>query len=121
VLKEIQGSVDSLAYVPGTHDQSSFDHLIVCDAGYYSYQWALALSRDVLTRLKKEGLLNPTTAAAWRDDVLSKGGGVDEETMVANFLGGGSERGRLHRLPERPGLRSGAVHALSRRGSSASR
>ncbi len=32
-------------------------------------------------------MLNPTTARAWRDDVLSKGGGEDEETMVAHFLG----------------------------------
>ena len=66
---------DSFAYVKGTHFQSSFGHLIGYDAGYYSYQWALSLSRDVLTRFRKEGLLNPTTAAAWRDEVLSKGGG----------------------------------------------
>ncbi len=57
------------------------------DAGYYSYQWALSLSRDVLTRFKKEGLLNPATAAAWRDEVLSKGGGADERSMVQAFLG----------------------------------
>src|SRR6185437_893673 len=87
VVEELQATNDSFAYVKGTHFQSSFGHLISYDAGYYGYQWALALSRDVLTRFQKEGLLNPTTAAAWRDDVLSKGGGVDEREMVKAFLG----------------------------------
>ncbi len=87
VVAEIQNSIDSFAYMPGTHIQSSFGHLIGYDAGYYSYQWALALARDSLTRFKKEGLLNTKTAASWRENVLSKGGGVDEKTMIANFLG----------------------------------
>lgn len=87
VVEEVQNATDSFAYVKGTHFQSTFGHLIGYDAGYYSYQWALALSRDVLTRFKKEGLLNATTAAAWRDEVLSRGGGIDERTMVTKFLG----------------------------------
>lgn len=87
VLEEVQNATDSFAYVRGTHFQSSFGHLIGYDAGYYGYQWALSLSRDALTRFKKEGLLNPTTAAAWRGGVLSRGGGEDERTMLAHFLG----------------------------------
>ena len=87
VLKEVQNAFDSFPYVEGTHFQSSFGHLVGYEAGYYGYQWALALSRDVLTRFKKEGLLNTTTAQAWRDEVLSKGGGMDERTMIAKFLG----------------------------------
>ncbi len=87
VVEEVQDATDSFVYVKGTHFQSSFGHLVNYDAGYYSYQWALALSRDVLTRFKKEGLDNPTTAASWREEVLSKGGGVDERSMVRAFLG----------------------------------
>jgi thimet oligopeptidase len=87
VLEEVQRESDQFAYVAGTHFQSSFGHLVGYDAGYYSYQWALSLSRDVLTRFKREGMLNPATARAWRDDVLSKGGGEDERAMVAHFLG----------------------------------
>jgi len=87
VLKEVQNAFDSFPYVPGTHFQSSFGHLVGYEAGYYGYQWALALSRDVLTRFKKEGLLNTKTAQAWRDEVLSKGGGMDERAMIAKFLG----------------------------------
>ena len=87
VVQELQDSIDSFGYVKGTHFQSSFGHLIGYDAGYYSYQWALALSRDVLTRFRREGLFNKATAAAWRDQVLSRGGGTDERAMVQAFLG----------------------------------
>jgi thimet oligopeptidase len=87
VVEEVQKASDPFAYVKGTHFQTSFGHLIEYDAGYYSYQWALSLSRDVLSRFKKEGLLNPATAASWREEVLSKGGGIDERTLVARFLG----------------------------------
>ena len=87
VLEEVQRSSDAFRYVKGTHFQSSFGHLIGYDAGYYAYQWALSLSRDALTRFEKEGLMNPATAAAWREEVLSRGGGVDERTMIRRFLG----------------------------------
>ena len=87
VVEEVQKATDPFVFVKGTHFQSSFGHLIDYDAGYYGYQWALALSRDVLSRFTKEGLMNPATAASWRDEVLSKGGGIDERTLVARFLG----------------------------------
>ncbi|MGO9709017.1 MAG: M3 family metallopeptidase, partial [Polyangiaceae bacterium] len=93
VLRDLQKANDPFAYVPGTHFQSSFGHLVGYDAGYYSYQWAMSLSRDVLTRFGREGMLNKKTARAWRDDVLSKGGGEDEGEMVARFLGRAANEG----------------------------
>jgi thimet oligopeptidase len=87
IVEEVQGKTDVFPYVKGTHFQSSFGHLIGYDAGYYGYQWALSLSRDVLTRFRKEGLLNTATAEAWRTEVLSKGGGLDERATIARFLG----------------------------------
>ncbi|MFP6685692.1 MAG: M3 family metallopeptidase, partial [Polyangiaceae bacterium] len=74
-------------YVEGTHFQSSFGHLISYDAGYYGYQWALSLSHDVLSRFKREGLMNRATAADWRRHILSKGGSRDEASLVEAFLG----------------------------------
>ena len=53
VLAEVQNATDSFGFVKGTHFQSSFGHLIGYDAGYYGYQWALSLSRDVITRFNK--------------------------------------------------------------------
>jgi thimet oligopeptidase len=87
VVAEVQKANDPFAYVPGTHFQSSFGHLVGYDGGYYGYQWALSLSRDVLTRFKHDGMLNTKTARAWRDEVLSKGGGDDEKAMLTRFLG----------------------------------
>lgn len=87
VLEQIHDEHFSFAYVPGTHFQSSFGHLIGYDAGYYGYQWALALAYDVLSRFKKEGLLNAATAGDWRRMVLSKGGALDERKMIETFLG----------------------------------
>jgi thimet oligopeptidase len=87
IVEQVQRATDSFEYVKGTHFQSSFGHLVTYDAGYYGYQWALSLSRDVLTRFKKEGLLNTATARAWRNEVLAKGGGADEREMIARFLG----------------------------------
>lgn len=87
VMEEVQTKVDSFPYVKGTHGQTSFGHLITYDAGYYGYQWALSLTRDVLTRFRKEGLMNTTTTNAWRTEVLSKGGGIDPVDLVTRFLG----------------------------------
>ncbi|WP_437747876.1 M3 family metallopeptidase [Sorangium sp. So ce1504] len=87
VVEQAQRANESFAFVKGTHLQSSFGHLITYDAGYYGYQWALSLSRDVLTRFKQEGLLNPAVARAFRDEVLAKGGGVEAGALVTRFLG----------------------------------
>jgi thimet oligopeptidase len=78
---------DSFPYVEGTHFQSSFGHLVGYDAGYYGYQWALALSRDVLTRFSAAGLLDPKTAADYRARVLERGGSADADELVRDFLG----------------------------------
>ena len=103
VLGEVQNANDPFAYVQGTHFQSSFGHLVGYDAGYYGYQWALSLSRDVLTRFKKEGMLNTETARAWRDDVLSKGGGEDERAMVTRVPRARAEQRRVPPVPRGEG------------------
>lgn len=87
ILQSVHDKHFSFAYVPGTHFQSSFGHLIGYDAAYYGYQWALALAHDVLSRFKKEGLFNKKTAADWRMHVLEKGGSNDERQLIKAFLG----------------------------------
>lgn len=87
VLKEIHSQYQPFTFREGTHFQASFGHLVGYDAGYYGYQWALSLSRDVLTRFEKEGMMNEATARQWREAVLSKGGSEDETAMVEDFLG----------------------------------
>lgn len=87
VLAEINDAYTPFKYVEGTHFQASFGHLIGYDAGYYGYQWALSIAQDLFTRFKKEGLLNPKTAADYRKFVLAPGDSEDADKLVARFLG----------------------------------
>jgi thimet oligopeptidase len=87
LLAEINDAYTPFKYVEGTHFQASFGHLIGYDAGYYGYQWALSIAQDLFTRFKKEGLLNPKTAADYRASILAPGDTDDASNLVARFLG----------------------------------
>ena len=87
VFDQIMSETQSFAYLPDTHFQATFGHLMGYDAGYYGYQWALAIAQDVLTRFFEEGFLNPKVAADWRHAVLARGAGSDERELVRAFLG----------------------------------
>jgi thimet oligopeptidase len=87
VFGQVMAKTQSFSYLPGTHFQATFGHLMEYDAGYYGYQWALAIARDVLTRFDKEGFMNASVAGAWRKAVLEQGAGEDENKLVETFLG----------------------------------
>ena len=87
VLRELWAEWQPFALVEGTRFQATFGHLVGYDAGYYGYQWALSLSRDVLGRFAREGWLDPHPFRDFRDAILARGGGVDETEMVTRFLG----------------------------------
>ena len=87
VLQEVNDAYTAFKYVEGTHFQASFGHLIGYDAGYYGYQWALSIAQDLFTRFKKEGMLNPKTAADYRANILAPGSSEEESKLVAKFLG----------------------------------
>ncbi len=87
VLEEIQEAYTPFKYVPGTHFQGTFGHLVGYDAGYYGYQWALSIARDLFTRFEGSSMLDPKTAGEYRTMVLAKGGSMDEAELVKGFLG----------------------------------
>lgn len=87
VFTEVMDERQRFAYLPETHFQATFGHLMGYDAGYYSYQWALVIAQDVLTRFKSDGFLDEKAATDWRRMVLEQGAGEDENKLVERFLG----------------------------------
>ena len=87
ILAEVQAKYTPFKYVEGTHFQGTFGHLVGYDAGYYGYQWALSIARDLFTRFSAAGLLDPKTAADYRARVLERGGSADADELVRDFLG----------------------------------
>ena len=86
-VKDVWSKTMPFRYVEGTHFQATFGHLMEYDAGYYGYQWALAIARDLYSRFEKEGLMTPATALDYRAKVLAPGSSDDEGKLVEAFLG----------------------------------
>ena len=57
-------------------------------AGYYSYLWSAVLDADAFQAFKEKGdLFHPATAAAFRREILAKGGAGDAGAMYRAFRG----------------------------------
>ncbi len=79
--------ITSFPYTPGTHFQSGWGHLFGYDARYYGYLWSHVFGDDMFTRFEGAGLLNPELGAEYRRTVLERGGSVDSDQLVRDFLG----------------------------------
>ncbi len=78
------------AFVPGTHPQASFTHLMGGYEGtYYAYAWAKVYAMDMFTAFQKDGLQNPAVGARYRKDILAPARSVEPDVLVKNFLGRG--------------------------------
>ncbi len=65
---------------------ANFGHLTDYSSNYYTYQWSLAISKDLFSRFATAGLLDQETARAYRDTVLAAGGNADAATLIERFL-----------------------------------
>ena len=79
--------ITTFPYTPDTHFQSGWGHLFGYDARYYGYLWSNVFGDDMFTRFEDEGLLNPALGAEYRRTVLERGGSVDGDQLVRDFLG----------------------------------
>ena len=79
----IMPAVDGVAF------SGSFSHIFSggYSAGYYSYKWAEVLEADAFSLFKENGIFNTEVAASFRENILSKGGTMDETVIYRNFRG----------------------------------
>lgn len=66
---------------------TSFGHLTNYGAKYYGYLWSKVFALDLFAEIKKQGLLNPVIGTKYVQEVISKGGSCDPNTLLENFLG----------------------------------
>ena len=69
------------------HFYNSFGHLNGYSSNYYIYQWSRAISTDLFSRFKTQGLRDRQTADTYRRKVLAPGGSKPAAEAVADFLG----------------------------------
>lgn len=87
IYSKLMKKISLIPMTDGTHPEASFGHLMSgYEAGYYGYLWSEVISSDFFEEFKKNGILNPEVGKRYIDTVLSKGGSVDEEMQVNNFL-----------------------------------
>lgn len=80
--------ISLLPYHPGTFALASFGHLMGgYDAAYYGYMWSEVFGADMFSRFQAEGVTNPEVGRAYREEVIGRGGALDADEMLVNFLG----------------------------------
>ena len=72
----------------GTFPLASFGHIMGgYDASYYGYMWAEVFGDDMFSRFEEQGVTNPDVGRAYRTEVLGRGGSLDANELLLNFLG----------------------------------
>lgn len=66
---------------------ANFGHLTGYAAKYYGYLWSKVFALDLFETIAKEGLLNPEIGNRYVTEILSKGGSIDPNQLLKNFLG----------------------------------
>ena len=79
-----------LPEIPSRYRTPYFNHIWAggYSAGYYAYIWSEVLDSDAFQAfVEKKNLFHPATAAAFRKEVLSKGGTADAAQLYRAFRG----------------------------------
>jgi peptidyl-dipeptidase Dcp len=76
--------------IPSRYRTPYFNHIWAggYSAGYYAYIWSEVLDSDAFQAfVEKKNLFHPATAAAFRKEVLEKGGTADAAQLYRAFRG----------------------------------
>ena len=80
-------AITGFEFPEGTHFQAGFGHLFGYDAGYYGYLWSKVFGDDMFTRFEESGLEDAAVGRDYRRLILERGGVVDGDALVRDFLG----------------------------------
>lgn len=85
----IEGNeISLLPFHEGTFSLAGFGHLMGgYDASYYGYMWSEVFGADMFSRFEAEGVTNPDVGRAYREEIIGRGGALDADDMLVNFLG----------------------------------
>jgi thimet oligopeptidase len=83
----LQEQYTPFRHVEDTYFHESFGHLEGYSAIYYTYMWSLVIAKDLFTRFRKDGLMDPTEARRYRRSILEPGGSLPAAELVRDFLG----------------------------------
>jgi thimet oligopeptidase len=87
---ELKAQLTPLPALAGTLPEAGFGHLMSgYDAGYYGYLWSLVYAQDMFSVFEKGGLESPTVGMRYRKDILERGGLVEPDVLMHDFLGRG--------------------------------
>ena len=86
---EASAMTNLLRRVPGCCTATNFSHIFGGGyaSGYYGYKWAEVLDADIFSRFKHDGIFNQKTSAAFRNEILSRGGSEHPAALFRNFMG----------------------------------
>jgi len=88
LMKKLYNStINTLEFCPENHMYAAFGHLTEYGPKYYGYLWSKVFALDLFDVIKKEGLRNPIIGKRYVDQVIGRGGSVDPNILLENFLG----------------------------------
>lgn len=87
--KEALKSSNVIPSIPEACISTSFSHIFSggYSAGYYSYKWSVVLEADAFSLFKEKGIFSTEVSHSFRDNILSKGCGEDEDVLYRRFRG----------------------------------
>jgi thimet oligopeptidase len=85
---KLEKELTPLPGLPGTVPEAGFGHLMGgYDAGYYGYLWSRVYAQDMFSVFEKGGLESPVVGMRYRKDILERGGTVEPDVLLHDFLG----------------------------------